>query len=127
MREPDIISNMKETSTQLSHVEKLKQQQDHSNKNELNGHKTETTTTTAVSTTTTTCLMNGATPATFGDCKLMLKSNINVLKCNNQIKELHTVIRDKLELKYSVCSILYMIYLIGRHRTVTLNSIPIVW
>lgn len=31
----------------------------------------------------------------LNDIKLYKNRNVNVLKCNNQIKELHTVLRDK--------------------------------
>jgi len=60
MKEPDLISNMKDS--QQSIVEKLKH--------------------------------NSSSSSLKNDLTLS-SEKINVLKCNNQIKELHTVLRDR--------------------------------
>ena len=69
MKDPDIISDTRENHQT---VDKSKQQ----------------------SGTTGSPLINKKLTEIF-DVKSISK-NINVLKCNNQIKELHTVIRDRL-------------------------------
>lgn len=79
MKDPDIISDTRETNhfQQQQHIMEndkklIKQVANHSNsllipiKNEINT-----------------------------DVKLYANRNVHVLKCNNQIKELHTVLRDK--------------------------------
>ncbi len=60
MKEPDLISNMKDS--QQSIVEKLKH--------------------------------NSSSSSLKNDITLSMEK-INVLKCDNQIKELHTVLRDR--------------------------------
>ena len=78
MKDPDIISDTRETNHfQQQHImekekKSIKQLANHSNsllipiKTEINN-----------------------------DFKLYANRNVHLLKCNNQIKELHTVLRDK--------------------------------
>jgi hypothetical protein len=83
MKEPDIISDMKDLNQQQNIiVEKLKQQQ-HQQGNNSNGKGV------------TASAINNAMGIKPELPLLKLSPNVNVLKCNNQIKELHTVIRDK--------------------------------
>ncbi len=89
MKEPDIISDMKELNQQHNLlVEKLKQQQQHAsnntNSNNTNGSNNGSS-----------APLNGTMNIKSELPSYKFPPNVNVLKCNNQIKELHTVIRDK--------------------------------
>ena len=81
MEEPDIIMNTKENHQSL--VEKIKHQQSQNNTFNTKGTSNLTNGDHAV------VSKNVETPS------FKYSSNINVLKCNNQIKELHTVLRDR--------------------------------
>jgi hypothetical protein len=82
MKEPDLISNMRET--QHTTIEKLKQKPDLQTRTVSNS-----------------CNSNVENqPTEIGNIKFSFGNNqfsekIKVLKCHNQIKELHTVLRDR--------------------------------
>lgn len=97
MKTPDIISSMKENiqqplQQQQTKTEKLKQIENSIiiPVKTLSASSVETDKS-PTSTTSTTTLDK----STFSYTDFILQHKINVLKCNNQIKELHTVLRDK--------------------------------
>lgn len=101
MKAPDIISDMKEHNKQVlsENINKIKSSSssstsDNSNSNSLlvqaNKANTKPGNNNASSVTTN----KESTQKTELD-KYLLENKISVLKCNNQIKELHTVLRDR--------------------------------
>lgn len=90
MKAPDIISDMKEHNKQILTEKNVKPAQN-SIVIPIKNNKTSTAINENNVNTT-----NKVTLQSDPDFESYLKSNnINVLKCNNQIKELHTVLRDK--------------------------------
>jgi hypothetical protein len=112
LQEPDIISDMKDSSQQQTFIvaEKLKLHQQHNQPNTNgNAHVTNNGNASANNNGNESANNNNGnesaanvemSAAAVEPNKTDLPvynfpPNVNVLKCNNQIKELHTVIRDK--------------------------------
>ncbi len=76
MKDPDIISDTRETQQQLNNSEKMKQQ------------NTQNSSALLVTSTNKNEIPKEITTK-------FTSKNVHVLKCNNQIKELHTVLRDR--------------------------------
>lgn len=72
MKEPDLISNMKDNHQ--ANIDKLKQ---------------------SIPSPSILAPKNDSSSKLFDLSQMKLTDRINVLKCNNQIKELHTVLRDR--------------------------------
>ena len=83
MKEPDLISDMKDQQPNLE--TKIKQ---NSNNNSTNNNNN-------INATLKTLQQKNESSVKFNIEPIKLSPKINVLKCNNQIKELHTVLRDK--------------------------------
>lgn len=81
MKEPDLISDMKDQQPNLE--TKLKQNSTNNSTNNNNNSSLKT------------IQSKSELSVKFNIEPIKLSPKINVLKCNNQIKELHTVLRDK--------------------------------
>lgn len=164
MKEPDLILNMIDTNTKENNQkiiknEKLKQQQqqqqvqnantnginntgitNNNNNNHDDHHKAE-----IITPRTVPVNKNENSPSTTSTCdeenrkmleKIRSNNKVNVLKCNNQIKELHTLLRDKylpflpfiITFFFQLLTLYFLFYFLAeRHLTVTLNSTLIDW
>ncbi len=94
MKAPDIISDMKEHNKQIlsENNNKIKSSPsitDNTNSLLVQANKTKSANNNVQTTTTN----KDVTKAEFD--KYLLENKISVLKCNNQIKELHTLLRDR--------------------------------
>ena len=94
MKAPDIISDMKEHNKQIlsENNNKIKSSSsitDNTNSLLVQTNKTKSANNNVQTTTTN----KDVTKAEFD--KYLLENKISVLKCNNQIKELHTLLRDR--------------------------------
>ncbi len=100
MKEPDLISNMRETTHQPSNLEKLKRNtskpdlQSKSNTNS-NNNLLNISNNTSNNCNSTNHENDKRLKYTFGMNHYEFSDKIKVLKCHNQIKELHTVLRDR--------------------------------
>lgn len=98
MKAPDIISDMKEHNKQII-VEKTQKSVETCSLVMPTKHKSISNEITNINktpvTTTTSNGINTNNSDTNEFEKYLEDNNINVLKCNNQIKELHTVLRDR--------------------------------
>jgi hypothetical protein len=100
MKEPDLISNMRETTHQPSNIEKLKrntskpdlQNKSNNTNNNNNNNLTNVANSNCNNTKNDT---DKRLKYTFGVNQYEFPDKIKVLKCHNQIKELHTVLRDR--------------------------------
>jgi hypothetical protein len=102
MKAPDIISDMKEHNKQILSENNNKIKSSSSITDNTNSLLVQTNKTKSANNNVQTTTMNkDVTKAEFD--KYLLENKINVLKCNNQIKELHTLLRDRYVYKVSVC------------------------
>ena len=90
MKAPDIISDMKEHNKQIlsENINKIRS----SSSTSSNSDSSNSLLVQAIKTN------NNAKPALTNKSELdkyLLENKISVLKCNNQIKELHTLLRDR--------------------------------
>jgi hypothetical protein len=100
MKEPDLISNMRETTHQPPNIEKLKR---NTSKPDLQTKSNNSNSNNLINSSCNNNNNNGninnaidkRLKYTFGPNQYEFPDKIKVLKCHNQIKELHTVLRDR--------------------------------